>query len=164
MIELLRKWLGYSKLDIFDLDTPYPLLITNYSFGRIPQEALDELFKDGRVVSRFVEAEVAERFSGLRLAESSNANGYDLVGRGGKKLEVKTFTKGGCKFVPSYMVGSGRKLDAEKAKKETVAKYLCLADVTDFPFITIVFKRFDNIWRDYPNGSIPPSQRAKLFG
>lgn len=163
MIKLLNKFRGFFRHDVFELDTVYPMLIMNYSFGNVPTATLDELFKDGRVISRFIEAEVAERFSGLRLAESTNANGYDIVGRGGNKLEVKTFTKGGCKFVPSYMVGSGRKIDAEKARKETVAKYLCLADVTQFPYVSVVFKKFDDVWEDYPKGSISPKQREKLF-
>ena len=164
MIKLLNKFRSFFRHDIFEVDVPYPMLIMNYSFGNVPMSTLDELFKDGRVISRFIEAEVAERFEGLRLAESTNANGYDIVGRGGKKLEVKTFTKGGCKFVPSYMVGSGRKIDAEKARKETVAKYLCLADVTEFPYVSVVFKRFDDVWEQYPKGSISPNKREELFG
>jgi len=165
MIAFLQKWFKrHPKLDVFELDKTYPIIIDNYSFGRCSSEALSELFRDGRVASRFIELEVAERFSGLRGAESSNAKGYDMVGRGGQKLEVKTFTKSGCKFVPSYMVGSGRKMDAKKAKKETVAKYLCIADITDFPNVNLVFKKFDDVWRDYPKGSIAYNKREDLFG
>lgn len=163
MKKLIQRWFNRQKLDVFDLDKTYEIIIDNYAFGRCSSETLSELFKDGRVASRFIEAEVTERFSGLRLAESSNAQGYDVVGRGGSKMEVKTFTRGGCKFVPSYMVGSGRKMDAEKAKKETVAKYLCIADITEFPSVNIVFKKFSDIWNEYPKGSIAYNKRGDLF-
>jgi hypothetical protein len=164
MIAFLQKWFNrHPKLDVFELDTTYPIIIDNYAFGRCSSDALSELFRDGRVASRFIELEVLERFSGLRGAESSNAKGYDMVGRGGQKLEVKTFTKGGCKFVPSYMVGSGRKMDVKKAKKETVAKYLCIADITDFPHVNLVFKLFADVWSEYPNGVITYKNKQKLF-
>ena len=41
--------------------------------------------------------------------------GYDHVDQDGGRYDQKCFTKGGCFFAPSNMIGKGRSLDEEVA-------------------------------------------------
>jgi len=67
-------------------------------------------FRDGRKVSFILERRFAYEVIKGRLAPSEGA-GYDLLDSTGGKWEVRSISKGGIYFCPSYMVGSGRKFD-----------------------------------------------------
>ena len=70
-----------------------------------------------------------------KLAPSEGA-GYDLLDSQGRKWEVRSVTRGGIYFCPSYMVGSGRSFNEpgflEKLKE--IEGYI-VSDVELFPNI-----------------------------
>ena len=70
---------------------------------------------------------------GSKLAPSEGS-GFDLIDADGGNWEVRSLTKGGIYFCPSYMVGSGRKFDESGFldKLDDVEGYF-VTDITRFP-------------------------------
>ena len=68
-----------------------------------------------------------------KLAQSEGA-GFDLLDSDGRKWEVRSITKGGIYFCPSYMVGSGRSFDESGflAKLKEIEGYI-VSDIESFP-------------------------------
>jgi hypothetical protein len=73
----------------------------------ISQDDVREYFTDGRRVSFLLERRLSREVFKGKLAPSEGA-GYDLMDREGRKWEVRSISRGGIYFCPSYMVGSGR--------------------------------------------------------
>jgi hypothetical protein len=69
-----------------------------------------EYLTDGRRVSFLPERRLSREVFEGTLAPSEGA-GYDLLDREGLKWEVRSVSKGGVYFCPSYMVGSGRSFE-----------------------------------------------------
>ena len=90
-------------------------------------------FTDGRRVSFVLERRLAYEILHGKLAPSEGA-GYDLLDPKGGKWEVRSITKDGIYFCPSYMVGSGRSFN-EKGfleKLDEIKGYI-ISDVESFP-------------------------------
>lgn len=100
---------------------------------RISPEEVREYFTDGRRVSFVLERRIAREVLGGALAESEGAD-YDLVDREGHRWEVRSITRGGIYFSPSYMVGSGRSFNEPGflRKLDQITGYI-IADVESFP-------------------------------
>lgn len=77
---------------------------------KISEEDVQEYFRDGRRVSFLLERRLCYEVMGGRLAASEGA-GYDLIDPRGNNWEVRSISRGGVYFCPSYMVGSGRHFD-----------------------------------------------------
>ena len=92
-------------------------------------------FTDGRRVSFIMERRIAYEVIGGTLAASEGA-GFDLLDREGGKWEVRSITKSGIYFCPSYMVGSRRKFEEQGFlnKLDEIRGYV-LSDVQSFPNI-----------------------------
>jgi hypothetical protein len=90
-------------------------------------------FTDGRRISFLIERRIAYEVLFGALAPSEGA-GFDLFDSKGKKWEVRSITKGGIYFCPSYMVGSGRHFEEagflEKLKE--IEGYV-VSDIESFP-------------------------------
>lgn len=102
---------------------------------KITEADVQLYFTDGRKVSFIIERRLAYEIVHGKLAPSEGA-GYDLIDKQGNKWEVRSITKDGVYFCPSYMVGSGRSFE-EKGFLDKLAEikgYLC-ADVAMFPKI-----------------------------
>lgn len=100
---------------------------------KITEDDVREYFTDGRRVSFILERRIAREVIRGRLASSEGA-GFDLVDPSGAKWEVRSITRGGIYFCPSYMVGSGRKF-SEKGfldKLDEIKGYI-ISDVETFP-------------------------------
>ena len=102
---------------------------------KITPQDVRAYFTDGRRVSFIMERRIAREVIGGTLAASEGA-GFDLLDRGGGKWEVRSITKGGIYFCPSYMVGSGRKFEEQGFlnKLDEIRGYV-LSDVQSFPDI-----------------------------
>lgn len=90
-------------------------------------------FTDGRRISFVLERRLAFEVLGGTLAPSEGA-GFDVLDKDGKKWEVRSITKGGIYFCPSYMVGSGRSFE-EKGfinKLNEIEGYI-VSDIECFP-------------------------------
>jgi hypothetical protein len=100
---------------------------------KISEADVRAYFTDGRRVSFVLERRIAAEVVHGRLASSEGA-GYDLIDPAGRYWEVRSITKGGIYFCPSYMVGSGRSFDEAGflAKLQTIEGYI-VSDVESFP-------------------------------
>jgi hypothetical protein len=94
-----------------------------------------DYFTDGRRVSFVLERRLAFEVLGGTLAPSEGA-GYDLIDANGKKWEVRSITRGGIYFCPSYMVGSGRSFEESGflSKLKEIEGYV-VSDIENFPNI-----------------------------
>lgn len=102
---------------------------------KINVEDVKEYFTDGRRVSFILERRLSKEIIKGKLASSEGA-GYDLIDPKGGKWEVRSISRGGVYFCPSYMVGSGRTFD-EKGfldKLGEIEGYI-LSDIESFPSI-----------------------------
>ena len=100
---------------------------------RIRPEDVQRYFTDGRRVSFLLERRIAYEVLKGTVATSEGA-GYDVLDQQGGKWEVRSISRGGIYFCPSYMVGSGRKF-AEAgflAKLSEIQGYV-VCDIECFP-------------------------------
>ena len=134
--------------------------LKDVSFDTLPLSVLKDLFEDGRIFSHFMERVLAQDYD---LTHISGCKGHDLEGAD-IKYEHKTFTKNGCKFMPSNMIGVGRTFDAatfhEKAKQLT---YVICSNVR-FPEIKIRFMKGTDLISLYPKGEIKSKDHDAFFG
>jgi len=136
--------------------------IENYSFGNLDKNTCIELYKDGRVFSHFIERWL-EKIYPLKFI--SGCKGYDHIDINNSLIlyDEKTFTKNGCNFCPSNMIGGGRKFDKlifdEKSKKII----FCIISNINFPIIQIKFISGIKLIKLYPKGKIPFKDRNIFF-
>ena len=99
----------------------------------ISEEDTRKYFTDDRRVSFLIERRAVESMPGSRLAPSEGS-GFDLIDASGGYWEVRSLTKGGIYFCPSYMVGSGRSFNESGFldKLDDVKGYF-VTDITRFP-------------------------------
>jgi len=145
----------FNKVYHFDLTGAY-------AFGDLSEEVLTEVFKDGRVASHLLERQLTEWFPSLvHIGKCKDHDHVDTIGR---KFDAKNFTKNGLKFMPSSMLGVGRKFDQKLFESKTKKmNYIC-CDIRNFPKIRVVFKRGSNLSKVYGNGVVPISSSERLFG
>lgn len=100
---------------------------------KLTPEEVRTYFTDGRRVSFVLERRLAREVLRGTLAASEGA-GYDLIDAAGRKWEVRSISRGGIYFCPSYMVGSGRcfKEPGFFSKLDEVAGYV-VSDISLFP-------------------------------
>ncbi|MCX6702775.1 MAG: hypothetical protein NTW60_02820, partial [Candidatus Wolfebacteria bacterium] len=67
-------------------------------------------FTDGRRVSFLLERRIAYEVLSGKPAPSEGA-GYDVLDRDGGKWEIRSISKRGIYFCPSYIVGTKRRID-----------------------------------------------------
>ena len=120
----------------------------------LESEEAREYFTDGRRVSFILERRIRREILKGRLAPSEGA-GYDLIDEQDRKWEVRSITKSGVYFCPSYMVGSGRRFEERGFldKLNEIAGYV-LSDVREFPKIPIWKVDADIVGSWYRNGEL----------
>ncbi len=126
---------------------------------KISEEAVMEYFTDGRRVSFILERRIAKEVFEGSLAKSEGA-GFDLIDSKGDKWEVRSITKGGIYFCPSYMVGSGRsfKEDGFLEKLEEIKGYV-ICDVLSFPNIPFWVIPAEQVLDWWENGMLGTSSK-----
>jgi len=114
----------------------------------ITSEEAIEYFTDGRRVSFVLERRISKEIVKGKLASSEGAS-YDLLDKDGKKWEVRSITKSGIYFCPSYMVGSKRSFEEYGflLKLDEIEGYI-LSDVELFPNVPywIINKNIVHRW------------------
>ena len=130
------------------------------SFGSLPQNKVNQLFRDGRKASGFLELQLEEWFSDLTFVDGK---GYDHIDSNNIKYDAKCFTKRGCKFCPSVMLGAGRKVDEEKLWAHAMEMIYIFCCIIDFPTVLVIFKKGSDLTR-YRKGHIPLGDRHVIFG
>jgi hypothetical protein len=98
------------------------------------------------------------------LIHVPGCKGHDLVSPSdSSKYEQKTFTKGGCKIMPSNMVGQGRHFDKTVFhQKASELSYIIVSNIA-FPDIKIRFVKGSDLIQQYPNGIIPFKDHDAFF-
>ena len=136
--------------------------IENFSFDNVPQSGIIDIFKDGRAFSHFIEPWLAINYPLIHIKGCKKYDHTDINDEN-VKYDQKTFTKGGCKFMPSNMIGEGRTFNKEifeeKAKKLI---YIIVSNV-NFPEIKIRFVKGIELIVQYPTGVIPLKDLDKFF-
>ena len=147
----------------YALDTVYEFDLTGkVKFGDMPEECLYQLFRDGRVASKFLEHTIPTWFPDLEFVDQK---GYDHVSKTtSRKYDLKGFTKGGASYAPSNMLGAGRKIDEAVLHEHAETIDYILSDITEFPKVRIVFKSGSELVKNYPSGKIAVSEKQALFG
>jgi len=138
------------------------IVIDNFSFGRLSQEALIALYRDGRISAHFMEVMLAQDFGLTRI---EGCKDHDLVDPSDPNIryEEKTFTRGGCKFVPSNMLGQGRHFDQATFEQKARGLIYAIVSVVNFPEIKIRFVKGTELMAVYPRGEIKLSQHDSFF-
>lgn len=133
---------------------------------KISPEDVKEYFTDGRRVSFILERRVAREVLKGKLAPTEGA-GYDIVDSHGGKWEVRSITRGGIYFCPSYMVGSGRRFDKQGfLKKLDEIQGFIVADVEKFPkipFWIVTSHQVRTWWNQGELGKTTKISRSKIL-
>ncbi len=136
--------------------------IANVAFGDLPQEVLQELFGDGRIFSHFMERVLAKDYG---LTHVTGCQGHDLVDPADPnvKYEQKTFTRNGCKFMPSNMIGQGRHFDQAVFDEKVKGLIYVIVSNIHFPELKIRFVKGPELAAMYPKGEIKLGDHDKFF-
>lgn len=144
------------------MNTTFTHIIEEFSFGNIPKSIIIDTYKDGRAFSHFIEPWLAINYP-LTHVKGCKKHDHTDIDDENIKYDQKTFTKGGCKFMPSNMIGEGRKFNKEifeeKAKKLI---YIIVSNI-EFPEIKVKFITGSDLIIDYPSGIIPLKDFHKFF-
>jgi len=147
--------------------------LKNVGFDALPPEALQEIFGDGRAFSHFIEPWLAtktwkDRGTGteFQLSHIKGCKKHDFEVTNDSETflyDEKTFTQRGCKFMPSSMIGVGRKFDEKEFQEKVKTMSYVIVDNTEFPKITVKFAAGEDLAKQYPNGCIPFKDREAFF-
>jgi hypothetical protein len=143
----------YNKLYTFDLTG-------KVSFCDLTEEQLYIAYRDARVSSHLIEYQLTHWFPNLERVDQT---GFDLIDHSAekRKIDQKSFTKHGCNFAPSNMIGKGRSVEIWEATSHAKSIDYVITDVVEFPIVRLkFFKGYDLIER-YPNLKIPKSNKAR---
>lgn len=141
------------------LNKLYTITIKNYSFGNLPINEINSLYKDGRVFSHFFEKYLPTLH---QLTWQSGCRSWDLIDSDGKKYEQKTFTKK-CNFKRSKSIGIGRTHNQEEFENYVKDIIYIIVDNQEFPKIQYKFVTGTELIKAYPNGNIPASDKENFF-
>ena len=136
--------------------------LENLSFDCLSQEVVFEILKDGRCFSHFIEKWLSEKYP---LIHIPGCKKYDFIDKKTEdiKYDEKTFTKNGCYFLPSNMIGAGRKVDIEEfTKKANELIYIIVSNI-NLPQIKVKFIKGSKLLEKYPSGKISFDEHNKLF-
>jgi hypothetical protein len=145
-----------------ELNITHTHIISNCGFDCLTQETLQQIFKDGRAFSHFIEPWLAEKYP---LNHVTGCKKYDHTSKTDETIlyDQKTFTARGCNIKPSNMIGEGRKFD-ETIFKEKASKliYIIVSNI-NFPEIKVKFVRGSELLLKYPAGKIPLKDFNEFF-
>lgn len=159
---LLNDYIDSLPIPSVELDKTSSHIITTYGFDNLPIDTVNEIYKDGRVFSHFIENWLATNYS---LIHIKGCKDHDFIDPNNREIiyDQKTFTSGGCKFMPSSMIGTGRTFKKEEFEKKANKLIYCIVSNILFPVIKIRFVRGSTLIKTYPMGVIPFKQHDILF-
>ena len=115
---------------------------------KLTVDEIKEYFTDGRRVAFLIERRISREVVRGRLAPSEGA-AFDLLDESGGKWEVRSVSRSGIYFCPSYMVGSGRSFEENgfRRKLAEIEGYI-VSDIESFPNVPywIIKKETVNHW------------------
>ena len=133
---------------------------------KISVDGVREYFTDGRRVSFLIERRIAHEILKGTVSKSEGA-GFDVIAPDGGKWEVRSISKGGMYFCPSYMVGSGRSFSEAgfQSKISEIRGYI-VADIESFPNIPFWIISSDQVlkwWDERRLGTTTSISRKKAL-
>jgi hypothetical protein len=133
---------------------------------KITREDTRAYFTDGRKVSFLLERRIAYEVLEGSLAPSEGA-GYDVLDKNGLKWEVRSISRGGIYFCPSYMVGSGRSFEEGGfLQKLQEIEGDIVSDIENFPTIQywqIPYQIVHDWWKQGQLGTTTKISRNKAL-
>ena len=144
------------------LNTTFTHTLTNLGFDCLPEAVVINLFKDGRPFSHFIEKWLEKNYN---INHVEGCKKFDFVDRNypNTKYDEKTFTKRGCCYMPSNMLGQGRSFNQEEFQNKTKGLVFCIVSNVNFPEIKVRFVRGSELIKKYPKGKIPFKDYATFF-
>jgi hypothetical protein len=144
------------------LNTTFTHKLRNIGFDCLSEHLLNHLFKDGRPFSHFIEKWLEKNYN---IDHVEGCKKYDFVDRKypDTKYDEKTFTKRGCCYMPSNMLGQGRCFNQDEFQEKTNGLVFCIVSNINFPEIKIRFVRGSDLIKKYPKGKIPFKDYEKFF-
>ena len=151
----------YQKMEI-EYNKTLIYTINNFCFDNLSQSKVIKKFKDGRVFSHFIELWLEDKFP---LIHVEGCKEYDFIDVTDEniKYDQKTFTSGGSKFMPSNMIGTGRKFNKELFEEKAKNLIYIIVSNINFPEIRVKFVKGVELIVDYPTGCIPLKDHDKFF-
>ena len=143
-------------------NTTYIHTIEDFSFGNLPQSAVIDILKDCRPFSHFIEPWLAIHYPLIHIKGCKKYDHTDINNEN-VKYDQKTFTKAGCKFMPSNMIGEGREFNKEIFEEKAKQLIYIIVSNVNFPEIKIKFVKGIDLIVDYPTGKIPSKDLVKFF-
>ena len=137
--------------------------INNVGFDNLPVEVVNEIFKDGRPFSHFAEHWLDTNYDELTHVTGCKSHDFINTGDNSIKYDEKTFTKKGCKYMPSSMIGTGRTFNQEEFESHANGLNYIIVSNVHFPTVKIKFVTGTDLLVKYPNGKIPPSHHDSFF-
>ncbi|MBI2329522.1 MAG: hypothetical protein HYU85_07835 [Chloroflexi bacterium] len=117
-------------------------------------------------MSFLIESRIAHEVLKGIVAKSEGA-GFDVIAPDGGKWEVRSISRGGIYFCPSYMVGSGRSFDeAGFQSKLTEIEGYIVADIESFPNVPFWIISSDQVltwWQNHELGTTTHISRKKAL-
>ncbi len=134
---------------------------------KISATEVREYFTDGRRVSFLIERRIAHEVLKGSVSKSEGA-GFDVIAPDGGKWEVRSISKDGIYFCPSYMVGSGRSFHEEgfHSKLSEIRGHI-VADIESFPNVPFWIISSDQVlkwWDEGRLGTTTKISRKKALG
>lgn len=121
---------------------------------KIHPDEVREYFTDGRRVSFVLERRISREIVKGSLAQSEGA-AFDLLDSAGGKWEVRSLTRRGIYFCPSYMMGSGRQFVEEGFlnKLSEIEGYI-VSDIELFPEVPVWVASANQVRDWYKSGKL----------
>ena len=136
--------------------------INNLRWDKLPSHTIHEVLKDGRAFSYFIEPWLTQLYPLIHVKGYKDHDFIDTKTQS-VKFDEKTFTVNGCKYVPSHMIGSGRKFNQDKfIEKANNLVYVIVSNI-NFPHINVKFVEGKELIKKYPKGGIPLGDHDKFF-
>ena len=142
------------------LNHTYSYHIDNVAFGDLTKTDVENILKDGRLTSHFLERQLCIWFPELTFVDG---RGHDHIDEDGQKYDQKCFTKGGLGFAPSHMGGKGRVFVQEEAHKHAEEIIYIACDITLFPDLLVRFEKGSDLIIQYPKCKVPYKDRKEFF-
>ena len=145
-----------------ELNKTYTHVLSNCGFDCLSPQILQQIFKDGRAFSHFIEPWLAENYP---LNHVTGCKKYDHTSKSDESIlyDQKTFTARGCNIKPSNMIGEGRKFDEEIFKEKASKLIYIIVSNINFPEIKVKFVRGTELLVKYPAGKIPSKHFEEFF-
>lgn len=144
------------------LNITHTYVLDNISFDNLHQEIVNTIMKDGRVFSHFIEKWLEKKYPIIHIPGCKD---HDFIDSNYNeiKYDEKTFTKLGCNFCPSNMLGQGRKFDQEIFQEKAKKLVYCIVSNIHFPVIKVKFAKGLDLIAKYPKGKIPLKDHIQFF-